>query len=369
MKRKFSLFLNIATLVLCVCAIAFGVYSAKTASLNVGGQIGFVAHDCKVQFEGEVEGAVLSNATDIVKSTAPKLYIQSGNNAPGTSAPSTPITIDGGASTATSLSFGNLKFALDNDHEPYPIKFTFKVTNLSAFDVCASLNLTEFNVDPSITYTANEYKLKLGTDDATKSNTFTITLTAGSASITNSPTSKINLTFEKFNVPTATDMGFTVTDYEYGEDGDKCIMAVPAKTDSTTLTIPAYFSDASDNLIRVKYLSNGEDATLEDLDGYTNIVISEGICGIQSMAFCGITSISQVTIPSSVTYISIDVFWGCTNYANVKISANLQSIGAGAFNGTAYETNATAETTPSYVDGNIIYLTDKLDGTGTKLVA
>ena len=56
MKRKFSLLINIATLALCVCAIAFGVYSAKTASLNVSGTVGFTAHNCKVKVDSSLSG-------------------------------------------------------------------------------------------------------------------------------------------------------------------------------------------------------------------------------------------------------------------------------------------------------------------------
>ena len=57
-KRKFSMLLNIAVLCLCVAAIAFGVYSAKNASLNVTGTIGFQAHNCQVKVEGYITYAM-----------------------------------------------------------------------------------------------------------------------------------------------------------------------------------------------------------------------------------------------------------------------------------------------------------------------
>lgn len=56
-KRKFNLLLEIATLCLCIAAIAFGVYSAKTASLNVTGTIGFNAHNCNVYVYATLSGA------------------------------------------------------------------------------------------------------------------------------------------------------------------------------------------------------------------------------------------------------------------------------------------------------------------------
>ena len=47
-KKKLTLFANIAVLILCLCAIVVGVYSAKNANLNVSGTVGFNAHNCDV---------------------------------------------------------------------------------------------------------------------------------------------------------------------------------------------------------------------------------------------------------------------------------------------------------------------------------
>ena len=68
-KRKFNILLNIATLCLCVAAIAFGVYSAKQASLNVSGTIGFSAHNCEVYVAGQITGGIdadLNSVTSFV---------------------------------------------------------------------------------------------------------------------------------------------------------------------------------------------------------------------------------------------------------------------------------------------------------------
>ncbi len=60
-KRKFNFIIDIAVLCLCVAAIAIGVYSAKQATLNVSGTIGFNAHDCEVAVSG-VMNAYTQNA-------------------------------------------------------------------------------------------------------------------------------------------------------------------------------------------------------------------------------------------------------------------------------------------------------------------
>ena len=60
-KRKFIIWLNFVTICLSICAIAIGVYSIKTATLNVNGAIGFTAHNCKVSVLGDITGAVNEN--------------------------------------------------------------------------------------------------------------------------------------------------------------------------------------------------------------------------------------------------------------------------------------------------------------------
>ena len=67
-KKKFSLLLNIATICLCLTAIAFGVYSAKNASLNVSGTVGFNAHNCKFAVTGTVECASTTDNTAVIAS-------------------------------------------------------------------------------------------------------------------------------------------------------------------------------------------------------------------------------------------------------------------------------------------------------------
>ncbi len=64
-KRKFNLLLEIATICLCVAAIAFGVYSAKTASLNVTGTIGFNAHNCNVYVYATLSGAANADGNTV----------------------------------------------------------------------------------------------------------------------------------------------------------------------------------------------------------------------------------------------------------------------------------------------------------------
>lgn len=57
---------------MCVCAIAIGVYSAKIASLNISGTIGFTAHNCKVRVLDKITGVVntTSDQSDLTNNTS-----------------------------------------------------------------------------------------------------------------------------------------------------------------------------------------------------------------------------------------------------------------------------------------------------------
>ena len=50
MKKKKRV-VGIALIALCLSMLAFGVYAAKQASLNVNGTVGFNAHNCQAEVE------------------------------------------------------------------------------------------------------------------------------------------------------------------------------------------------------------------------------------------------------------------------------------------------------------------------------
>ena len=128
-KRKFNLLLEIATLCLCVAAIAFGVYSAKNASLNVTGTVGFTAHNCDVYVAGKITGGIDADLKSITK------YVSDVENA----------TEDTFKSIGESYNWniGTMYFDDINttgDEIAKPITITLKIYNKSAFDVSFTFN-------------------------------------------------------------------------------------------------------------------------------------------------------------------------------------------------------------------------------------
>ena len=149
-KRKLNLLIDIAIVCLCVCAIAIGVYSAKTASLNVSGTIGFQAHNCKVRVLGKITGAVdaSNNAITSNTSTATINYTDSSNTSQGK-------LIDG---TADTWNFGSIFFDdlnTDKYHEVNDIVFTFTITNESDYYVDVTVNQKCSNNDRIFIYAPN----------------------------------------------------------------------------------------------------------------------------------------------------------------------------------------------------------------------
>ncbi|MCI7003744.1 MAG: hypothetical protein MR904_05360 [Clostridia bacterium] len=192
-KRKFNLLLQIATLCLCVAAIVFGVYSAKTASLNVSGTIGFEAHNCKVGVVAHLtgDGVVTNTESNIVASpdgnvrrTALEKVATFTNDANGT------------------IDFGSLYFAdMDTvNGKAAPIKMTFTITNNSAFAIKASVTLPKNNNDVTVLANKDSIKIEQGTNN-TGEITLTFTLNNPEASLTTALSlSEIKFDFTKFDI-------------------------------------------------------------------------------------------------------------------------------------------------------------------------
>ena len=149
-KRKFIIWLNFVTICLSICAIAIGVYSIKTATLNVNGAIGFTAHNCKVSVLGEITGAVNENNVALDPATTSALRYQNNDG--------TAKLIDG---TADTWDFGNIYFDdlnPDKYNKVNDIVFTFTITNESDYYVDVKVNQTCINNNRIFIYAPNNGK-------------------------------------------------------------------------------------------------------------------------------------------------------------------------------------------------------------------
>ena len=288
-KRKFSILLNVAVLCLCVAAIAFGVYSAKNASLNVTGTIGFQAHNCQVKVEGYITYA-MRNVNDEWQE------VKNSTGGSGSTAWSDTFSTGDaylGSSTVQTWNFGDIYFddMASYQEAPNAIMITIKISNYSKFPVGATL---------SGNATATGFTVKtinLATQLGEKSDTDTPTGTI--CIVVHRPTNDVNSV--KLTMPTITIQKTTLQNiaisntkpdsgwWASSESGVNVLKQVPAlATENTTktLTVPSYFKDSSGNTVKVTKLgaaaSGMNPPTLFNLESYQYIYICDGYTGTTS---------------------------------------------------------------------------------------
>ena len=75
--------------------------------------------------------------------------------------------------------------------------------------------------------------------------------------------------------------------------------------------------------------------------GMTSITIPNSVTSIGNSAFLGCSGLTSITIPSSVTSIDIQAFSGCSGLTSITIPSSVTSIGSSAFSGCSGLTSIT----------------------------
>ncbi|MBQ7884986.1 MAG: hypothetical protein IJ318_02695 [Clostridia bacterium] len=144
---KKSIWISITTLMLCLGVMAFGVYSAISANLNITGNLGFNIHDCVVG----VSGTIYNLSEMDADGTSARLY----DKTLGT-------TIMGGESTTTStISLGDMYFY----HGAYVDPET-KMATVKTYDIIFQITITNLS----------EHRIKMTVPAPTLGNTSAITM-------------------------------------------------------------------------------------------------------------------------------------------------------------------------------------------------
>ena len=81
------------------------------------------------------------------------------------------------------------------------------------------------------------------------------------------------------------------------------------------------------------------DNAFKGCNSITNLTIPDSVTRIGNYAFYGCTGLTGVTIPDSVTSIGYYAFYGCTSLTSITIPDGVTSIGASAFYDTAWYNN------------------------------
>ena len=113
----------------------------------------------------------------------------------------------------------------------------------------------------------------------------------------------------------------------------------------------AYYNDESNWDKGVLYLSNCLIDTNDNFKSTTDYIIKDGTRIIAGEAFRGRTSLTNVTIPNSVTSIGYSAFLGCSSLTSVTIPRSVTSIGDWAFSGCYF-------TSENFVNNSNVELDD-----------
>ncbi len=240
-KRKFNILLNIAVLCMCIAAIAIGVYSAKTASLNVSGTIGFTAHNCKVRVLGKITGAVGADNAALDPANTPALNYQESAD--------TGKLIEG---KAEPWNFGSIYFDdlnTDKYHEVNDIVFTFTITNESDYYVDVTVDQKCIKDNRIFIYAPNNGETLAPKDQKGSTVTLTVKLKLkGEYSNLNSAINATLLKFEKSQAPaylannwldkTNTDLSSITSISFLKEINDTILNGFDKNNDGTYKTVP-----------------------------------------------------------------------------------------------------------------------------------
>lgn len=125
-KSKYSLLLSVLTLVLCIGVMATGIYAAKTAILNISGNLGFSMHDAIVDVVGTVKNVAEESGDGVTTKNIERVIR-------GPQGETTDEIIN-------SQDLGNLYFYGDRD-----MIFTFTFKNISSKSLLASISISGLN--------------------------------------------------------------------------------------------------------------------------------------------------------------------------------------------------------------------------------
>lgn len=334
-KRKSKLILNIAVICLCISAIAIGVYSAKNASFNVTGTIGFEAHNVKFSVSAIVNCANNSTGDATLTDTniAEKIY-------------------DATSSSANNFAYdvGTLRFndAIDGGNV---ITISLTITNLSSYGLTTSMSALPTLVNGETELSGLTSSVAIGSNviEANKkikiseksSKTFIISLVIDPVVLDDADTLvgnlKMNLTLTKSTkLPAEQAMIFEKIE---GTTNAK-LVAIGDWADEEEIDIPEYVTINGEKL-KVTELANG---ALGDAFGYANFMEEQSQDGttiteemwnqIKDEELGGWhwqkTSYTKVILPSTIETVNAFAF-AFSNLTSIEISTGVSTIGMGSF--------------------------------------
>lgn len=138
-KKRMGLIINIICICVSICAITFGVYAIRSASLKLSGSVGFVAHNCNADIVIRTKGdSIDANNKRAANGTTARTNEEILKVAVGDSTTySDKIEVRG---ADLSLKLEDIYFTdMTTDGSVQPITVSFTVTNLADYSITAKI--------------------------------------------------------------------------------------------------------------------------------------------------------------------------------------------------------------------------------------
>ena len=145
----------------------------------------------------------------------------------------------------------------------------------------------------------------------------------------------------------------------YYKEYSDSVSIVGCKTNAVSIEIPEEIDGKNVTSIESTegsgYYALSWFGAFEDCKSLTEITIPDSVTKIGRRAFCGCTSLAAITIPDSVTEIGEKAFYGCTSLTEITIPDSVTEIGGAVFSGCTSLTEITIPDSVTSLSGNIFY--------------
>lgn len=345
MKKRKNIIISAITCLFSICLMMFGVYAATNPSVSINGQVSYTARDASILVQGKMYGAdgyETGEYRTVADPTSPQpsdvLTDSVSQYVDYTSA-------DQNKSTMATWELGDGLHFYEDSNGVCDVTLSFKFTNLSKYPVVAkvkSVNVTENNNITLVPPEKTEIYLQQNTS-ANNTGEMTFAVKVADDSKDAKITFSLVLEFTKLEMTT---QGWSVDWYNENQDALRIVGF--EGTDAQAVNIPATLSKDGksypvkaigwgiDSVDSVTGAENGVFAPNLSTKGELNTnlrtaFVSEGIQEIDALSFIACSSLTDVTIPDSVTKIGLGAFANCPLLAYIQIPSSCTKIGQVAF--------------------------------------
>lgn len=317
--KKNRFVIHITTLALAICVMMFGVYAAKSASLNSSGSIGFISHDADVVVDGVIYGAMRGSEYGYKQITQvmgeETKVVDSNGVVTGTVWQDSFTTQDDNAEITEadyltsdhSWLFGDVFFDdMNVSPESTTIAISLKVSNYSVFPVSATIKgLESVQIDGIKITTQNQGFIEEKTDKVSSGEVNIIFEIENYALAEQSSLTEVRPIIEIKRTEYAVNLadsnvtsGEIVTEtnqFTGTESNYYLITNIEDLTDGETLSVPSGIIDENGNVYPTRVIEASE-------NGWNGYVNSEGTFTLTAVPEEYLGTTNAIEVPEIISY-------------------------------------------------------------------